>query len=243
MYKYLNKEWQHKQDFGFENEARIKANPKNKKDADGNWYRVDDDGTLVKYDKQKDGSFKAIGYTAPSGEQATGGATGEGGGGIWGTPSQKINTLNTIVGGFNILGDLYSGLDNADKNYKAKILNSENLLLQADMIQLNAKQQINSMNSELAAGIEDLKYNAVMRGVKYTNGNTQANIEGSLNNMFKDTMAVTRQANLESENMRLQYEVEKNAAKAEKINAQKGAVLGAVNQAVELGVKAAMMMV
>jgi hypothetical protein len=176
-------------------------------------------GTLIKQNSLTNYSTKTqeAGGTSDAITMAGAGASGS---------ALKGAAIGLKIG--SSLYSAYDGFKSASLNEMISKTQNNNLRLQADLIQLQVKQQLNNMNQELYDGISDIYYNSAVRGISSNNGNVQNNIQASSANSVKQQFSAERYGNLQANHLRLEADIQDQLAAAEGKNAKKNAITGAI---------------
>ena len=109
-----------------------------------------------------------------------------------------------------------ANLLNAGINYKLLSTQNQRLGLQADNIELQAEQEINSMKEQFNQAIANYQYSAVKRGIKSISGSVQENIEMSSKNLAEDNYMMRQNAKHQAESVRDQQRINQSMLKAQK---------------------------
>lgn len=115
--------------------------------------------------------------------------------------------------GKNIAGS-FSDLAGAHINYSALKGDLQNLRIQADGVELAAKQQANQIREQFIQTAANYTYNAARRGISVNSASVKQNLEGSAISMGKDIQRLQQNAYLKANAMRTQAKVQQAYGKA-----------------------------
>lgn len=130
------------------------------------------------------------------------------------TRLSNMQTASSILQGSSGVLSGLMGLVNAGNNYRTQMASNTSLLLQADEVELKAKEAINNSWSEFNSAIGNIDYQSMRSGVRNTSGSIRNNIEKSAVNLGKDNNKISRYAANEATSMRAQYQINRYLAKA-----------------------------
>lgn len=122
---------------------------------------------------------------------------------------QFSGTSKSLAGDFsNIAGALinYSALKGDIKNY----------YIQADNVELAAKQQANQIRQQYLQTAANYSYNAARRGISVNSASVRSNLEGSAEAMGRDIQRLEQNAYLEANALRAKAKIAKTYGKAER---------------------------
>jgi hypothetical protein len=122
---------------------------------------------------------------------------------------QFSGTSKSLAGDFsNIAGVLinYSALKGDIRNYN----------IQADNVELAAKQQANQIRQQYIQAAANYSYNAARRGISVNSASVRSNLEGSAEAMGKDIQRLEQNAYLEANALRAKAKIAKTYGKAER---------------------------
>lgn len=132
----------------------------------------------------------------------------------------------------NIAGE-FSNIVGSFINYNALKSDLKNKMLQADSIELAAKQQANQIREQFLQSAANYSYNAARRGISVNSASVQSNLQGSAEAMGKDIQRMQQNAYLEASAMRTQAKIAKIYGKAE----HKRQVTNSISNIVSSGAK------
>lgn len=121
---------------------------------------------------------------------------------------QFSGTSKSLAGDFsNIAGALinYSALKGDLRNYN----------IQANNVELAAKQQANQIRQQYIQAAANYSYNAARRGISVNSASVRSNLEGSAESMGKDIQRLEQNAALEAGALRTKAKIAKIYGKAE----------------------------
>lgn len=122
---------------------------------------------------------------------------------------QFSGTSKSLAGDFsNIAGVLinYSALKGDIRNYN----------IQANNVELAAKQQANQIRQQYIQAAANYSYNAARRGISVNSASVRSNLEGSAEAMGKDIQRLEQNAYLEANALRAKAKIAKTYGKAER---------------------------
>jgi hypothetical protein len=122
---------------------------------------------------------------------------------------QFSGTPKSLAGDFsNIAGVLinYSALKGDIRNYN----------IQANNVELAAKQQANQIRQQYIQAAANYSYNAARRGISVNSASVRSNLEGSAEAMGKDIQRLEQNAYLEANALRAKAKIAKTYGKAER---------------------------
>lgn len=122
---------------------------------------------------------------------------------------QFSGTSKSLAGDFsNIAGALinYSALKGDIRNYN----------IQANNVELAAKQQANQIRQQYIQAAANYSYNAARRGISVNSASVRSNLEGSAEAMGKDIQRLEQNAYLEANALRAKAKIAKTYGKAER---------------------------
>jgi hypothetical protein len=122
---------------------------------------------------------------------------------------QFSGTSKSLAGDFsNIAGALinYSALKGDLRNYN----------IQANNVELAAKQQANQIRQQYIQAAANYSYNAARRGISVNSASVRSNLEGSAEAMGKDIQRMEQNAYLEANALRAKAKIAKTYGKAER---------------------------
>lgn len=122
---------------------------------------------------------------------------------------QFSGTSKSLAGDFsNIAGALinYSALKGDIRNYN----------IQANNVELAAKQQANQIRQQYIQAAANYSYNAARRGISVNSASVRSNLEGSAEAMGKDIQRMEQNAYLEANALRAKAKIAKTYGKAER---------------------------
>lgn len=117
----------------------------------------------------------------------------------------KLSGMQSMASGFADMANGYI-------NYGA-LKEAGNLQIQAESIELQAKQQANNLRRQFIGAVGDATYNAAARGVKVTSANLQDNIQRSSGELSEDIRKSNLNAQMKADNLRSQAKLMKRNAK------------------------------
>ena len=118
----------------------------------------------------------------------------------------------------------FASLANAYIDYNALRVQSGNLNIQADEVELQAQQQANALRKQFIGAIGNATYSAAARGVKVTSANLQQNIERSAGEMDEDIRKAKKSASMKAGSLRTQAKMAKVGAKTALVSGILGSV-------------------
>lgn len=127
--------------------------------------------------------------------------------------NSNLRTANYMYGASTL-----SSMMGAGVNYNLMKVQNANLGIQANQIELNAIEQVNSMREQFNQAISQVQFNAVQRGIKSTSGSVQQNIEMSAKNFGNDAKTINNNAKMQANALRGQQAVNNKIAKANMFN-------------------------
>lgn len=122
---------------------------------------------------------------------------------------QFSGTSKSLAGDFsNIAGALinYSALKGDIRNYN----------IQANNVELAAKQQANQIRQQYIQAAANYSYNAARRGISVNSASVRSNLEVSAEAMGKDIQRLEQNAYLEANALRAKAKIAKTYGKAER---------------------------
>ena len=122
---------------------------------------------------------------------------------------QFSGTSKSLAGDFsNIAGALI--------NYSALKGDIRNYYIQANNVELAAKQQANQIRQQYIQTAANYSYNAARRGISVNSASVRSNLEGSAEAMGKDIQRLEQNAYLEANALRAKAKIAKTYGKAER---------------------------
>lgn len=122
---------------------------------------------------------------------------------------QFSGTSKSLAGDFsNIAGALI--------NYSALKGDIRNYYIQANNVELAAKQQANQIRQQYIQAAANYSYNAARRGISVNSASVRSNLEGSAEAMGEDIQRLEQNAYLEANALRAKAKIAKTYGKAER---------------------------
>ena len=128
--------------------------------------------------------------------------------------------LSALSGGASAFAKIAS----AGMNYQALQTNAAALKVQANSIELQARQRANMLREQFIGAIGSYQFSAANRGVSVGSGSVRDNIESSAISLGKDIQSAKQVAQMQANALRTQAKVAKLQAKSELV----GGILGSV---------------
>lgn len=122
--------------------------------------------------------------------------------------------LSSLAGGASAFAQLMGGM----MDYRALRTNAKALQVQANDIELQAKQRANYLREQFISSIGSYQFSAANRGVSVGSGSVQQNIESSAMGVGKDIQKAQKVAQMQASALRTQAKVSKIQAKAAKMH-------------------------
>lgn len=136
--------------------------------------------------------------------------------------------LSAMSGGAGAFAQIAS----AGMNYQALKTNATALKIQANDIELQAKQRANILREQFIGAIGSYQFGAAQRGVSVGSGSVRQNIESSAISMGKDIQNAEKVAQMQANALRTQAKVAKLQGRSELIGGALSGIsslAGAVN--------------
>lgn len=131
---------------------------------------------------------------------------------------QFSGTSKSLAGDFsNIAGALinYSALKGDIRNYN----------IQANNVELAAKQQANQIRQQYIQAAANYSYNAARRGISVNSASVRSNLEGSAEAMGRDIQRLDQNASVKASALRNQAKVLKAYGRAEMVRNVTGSIM------------------
>lgn len=116
-----------------------------------------------------------------------------------------------MAAGYSAAG-AFADIIGAQLNYSALKTEYGQLKLQANNIELQAKQQANILREQFISAVGAYQWGAARRGVSVNSGSVQQNIMSSSENLGRDTQRIQQNANMQASALRMQAQIMKNRA-------------------------------
>ena len=145
--------------------------------------------------------------------------------------------LSSLAGGASAFAQIAGGM----MDYKALKTNARALKVQANSIELQAKQRANYLREQFIGAIGSYQFSAANRGVSVGSGSVQQNIESSAIGVGKDIQKAQKVAQMQASALRTQAKLAKIQGKTAMVTGVIGGIsslAGAVGNyytGVELG--------
>jgi hypothetical protein len=140
---------------------------------------------------------------------------------------QNSANRKSLAGDFaNIMGSFI--------DYSALKRDLRNTYLEADNIQLQAKQQANQIRQQYLQAAGNYQYAAARRGIDVNSASVRSNLEGSAEAMGKDIQRLEENAYVKSQALRTQAKIAKQYGKAEHIRNVTGSIMNMGETAVKM---------
>lgn len=110
----------------------------------------------------------------------------------------------------------FSNIAGALINYSALKGDIRNYNIQANNVELAAKQQANQIRQQYIQAAANYSYNAARRGISVNSASVRSNLEGSAEAMGKDIQRLEQNAYLEANALRAKAKIAKTYGKAER---------------------------
>jgi hypothetical protein len=112
-------------------------------------------------------------------------------------------------------------------DYSALKRDLRNTYLEADNVQLQAKQQANQIRQQYLQAAGNYQYTAARRGIDVNSASVRSNLEGSAEAMGKDIQRLEENAYVKSQALRAQAGIAKQYGKAQHIRNITGSIMSA----------------
>lgn len=114
----------------------------------------------------------------------------------------------------SLAGD-FSNIVGSFIDYNALKMDLKNYGLQAQNVELAAKQQANQIRQQYLQTAANYSYNAARRGISVNSASVRSNLEGSAEAMGRDIQRLDQNAHLEANALRTKAKIAKIYGKAE----------------------------
>lgn len=114
----------------------------------------------------------------------------------------------------NIAGD-FSNIAGSFINYNALKSDLKNSMLQADNVELAAKQRANQIREQFIQSAASYSFNAARRGISVNSASVKSNIQNSAETLGKDIQTMSQNAKLQANAMRTQAKIAQIYGKAQ----------------------------
>ena len=139
--------------------------------------------------------------------------------------TQKYAQFQQQKAGYKSLAGDFSNIVGSFIDYSVLKRDLRNYYIQADNVQLQAKQQANQIREQYIQAASNYAYSAARRGVDVNSANVRQNLEGSAEAMGKDIQRLEENAYVKASSLRNQAKVEKAYAKAALVRNVTGSIM------------------
>ena len=133
----------------------------------------------------------------------------------------------------NLAGD-FANIMGSFIDYSALKRDLRNTYLEADNIQLQAKQQANQIRQQYLQAAGNYQYTSARRGIDVNRASVRSNLEGSAEAMGKDIQRLEENAYVKSQALRTQAKIAKQYGKAEMVRNITGSIMSMGETAVKM---------
>lgn len=128
---------------------------------------------------------------------------------------EKMEMMEKAGDGLNLAGD-FTNIFGAYINYNALKSDLKNYEIQAESVELAAKQQANQIRQQFLQTAANYSYTAARRGISVNSASVQQNLEGSAIAMNKDIQRMDQNAHVKANALRAEAKIKKAYGKAER---------------------------